>query len=75
MASEARSHTLSFGTWQREDEASNLIAAKLEDLSPLFGRLAASANVLPSRAITKYRLESRHFCLGMALPFAEYRLM
>lgn len=28
-----------YGTWQREGEVRNLIAARLEDLSPLLGRL------------------------------------
>jgi error-prone DNA polymerase len=31
------------GTWQREGEVCNLIATQLEDLTPLLGRLAASA--------------------------------
>jgi error-prone DNA polymerase len=32
------------GTWQREGEVRNLIAGHLEDLTPLLGRLAASAD-------------------------------
>jgi len=31
------------GTWQREGEVMNLIAGRLEDLTPLLGRLAASS--------------------------------
>ena len=31
-----------YGTWQREGEVCNLIAGKLEDLTPLLGRLAES---------------------------------
>ncbi len=34
------------GTWQREGEACNLIASRLEDLTPLLGRLASA---VPSR--------------------------
>ena len=33
-----------YGTWQREGEVCNLIAGKLEDLTPLLGRLAESTN-------------------------------
>ena len=29
-----------YGTWQREGDVKNLIAARLEDLTPLLGRLA-----------------------------------
>ena len=32
------------GTWQREGIVKNLIASRLEDLTPLLGRLAGSAN-------------------------------
>ncbi|MBC7939327.1 MAG: error-prone DNA polymerase, partial [Chitinophagaceae bacterium] len=32
-----------YGTWQREGDVKNLIAGRLEDLSPLLGRLAGSA--------------------------------
>lgn len=31
------------GTWQREAEVKNLIAGKLEDLTPMLGRLAQVA--------------------------------
>jgi error-prone DNA polymerase len=31
------------GVWQREGEVRNLVAGHLEDLTPLLGRLAASA--------------------------------
>ena len=31
------------GVWQREGEVRNLIAGHLEDLTPLLGRLAGSA--------------------------------
>ncbi|MET3916103.1 hypothetical protein ABID97_002885 [Variovorax sp. OAS795] len=30
------------GTWQREGAVKNLIAARLEDLTPLLGRLAGA---------------------------------
>ncbi len=33
-----------YGTWQREGEVCNLIAGKLEDLTPLLGRLAESTS-------------------------------
>jgi error-prone DNA polymerase len=31
------------GTWQREGEVCNLIAGRLEDLTPLLGRLATES--------------------------------
>ena len=31
------------GTWQREGDVKNLIAGKLEDLTPLLGRLATAS--------------------------------
>ncbi len=33
-----------YGTWQREGEVRNLIAARFEDLSPLLGRLAGATS-------------------------------
>ena len=32
-----------YGTWQREGEVCNLIAGRLEDLTPLLGRLSTSS--------------------------------
>jgi error-prone DNA polymerase len=32
-----------YGTWQREGEVCNLIAGRLEDLTPLLGRLATDS--------------------------------
>ena len=32
-----------YGTWQREGEVKNLIAGRLEDLTPLLGRLATES--------------------------------
>ena len=32
------------GTWQREGIVKNLIASRIEDLTPLLGRLAGSAS-------------------------------
>ena len=32
-----------YGTWQREGEVRNLIAGRLEDLSPLLGRLTTTS--------------------------------
>jgi len=32
-----------YGTWQREGDVKNLIAGRLEDLTPLLGRLATES--------------------------------